>query len=76
MNLVFYVKDTGRIVGFPFQTPTTVSEAVIRASTNSERLQILRTEMESREWDKDWIDDAIEAIEYCMCDQELALVMQ
>ncbi len=76
MNLTFYFKADGRILGFPFQTPTTLSQAVMAAGTKQEKLRLLREEMEERTWDREYIYETLEAIEFCMDDPELSLVMQ
>jgi hypothetical protein len=76
MNLAFVFVADGRTLGFPFQTPTAVSEAVMAAPTNVLRLQLLLLEMESRQWDPCWVADTLEAIAFCMKDPELMLVMQ
>jgi hypothetical protein len=76
MNLAFIHVADGRTLGFPFQTPTEVSKAVMAAPTTHAKLEILLHEMDSREWDPLWIADTLEAIAFCMKDPELKLVMQ
>lgn len=51
MNLVFSVNGGAGYVGFPFQTPTKLTRAVMRTDSHTERLALIKAHVS--EWETD-----------------------
>lgn len=73
MNLSFKVKGGG-YVDFPYQTRTTVSYAVLAATTVEEKLQILREDL-SQSDNEEWQQDTLRAIEALLTNPNLKLIV-
>ncbi len=71
MNLCFYTKTkTPRHIQFPFQTPTTWTFEIYRASDAKTRCDILKAKMKDNPW---LTADLIEECESMLMDDDLEL---
>ncbi len=78
MNLCFEVKKCdkchrGPMVDFPFQTPTELTWAVLRAEGNDARLKLIQDQLEKWKWSIEDINRTMEEITTLINDPTLEL---
>ena len=73
MNLAF--EFSGVIIDFPFQTPTTLSRAVMKAKGLQQRLDLIEAELKNWGWPKEDIDEMLTKCRRSMTNKNFKLVM-
>lgn len=73
MNLIFDVKGGAGCVDFPFQTPTTLTKAVLRAEGQEAKLKLIREELEGRGCIPEDIVSVLEEVKALMDNPNLEL---
>ncbi len=73
MNLAFEIE--GQRVDFPFQTPTNLSYAVMKAKGLQQRLDLIEAELKGWEWDKQAIDEKIAQCRKLLSNKKFKLVI-
>lgn len=73
MNLAFFVNGGAGVVEFPFQTPTSLTYAVLKKETNEERLVLIKQYLEGEP--PEYVEDILEQIQQLMSSPHLTLGM-
>jgi DNA integrity scanning protein DisA with diadenylate cyclase activity len=73
MNLTFQTKDGVGRVEFPFQTPTSLTYAVLKKETNEERLLLIGQYLKEQDWSESDIQETLEEIQRLMESPHLEL---
>jgi hypothetical protein len=73
MNLVFVGGADDSPVPFPFQTPTTLTYAVLRATTIEQRVALIRETLVAWQWDATAVQQCCDHCEKLMHQYRLSM---